>query len=199
MLVGRNFVARLGEKESKLCLLVGVRWQSAGGLKRGGSVWREISRPEKCVGVRALEGCWSAQTWWLAWARNQLAGDVCWRECAGRALVGRNLVARFWGEISQRDICVGGSAVNGCWLAQTWWLVWARNQSTGDVCWCERVWLGAWWLAWVRNQASPVLVGGRWQGDGRPKLRGSLGREIPSREVCIGGRRWQGARRSNSK
>ena len=51
----------------------------------------------------------------------------------------------------------------------------------------------------MRNQASPVLVGGRWQGDGRPKLGGSLGREIPSREVCIGGRRWQGARRSNSK
>ena len=41
--------------------------------------------------------CLVAAGWWLALARNQFAGDVCWCECVVRLLVGatRRLVARF--------------------------------------------------------------------------------------------------------
>lgn len=47
---------------------------------------------------RLLVGdCLVAAGWWLALARNQFAGDVCWCECVVRLLVGatRRLVARF--------------------------------------------------------------------------------------------------------
>ena len=77
------------------------------------------------------------RTSWLVFARNQLTGDVCWREGVEGVRVGRNLVARL-----------GDKSVNG----------------------------------------RRLLVRRRWPGAGRPKLRGSFGRE----RVKVGVR-WQGA------
>ena len=51
-----------------------VRWKGAGRPKLGGSLGREISRREMCVGVSALAGCWWAETWWLAFGEKSVNG-----------------------------------------------------------------------------------------------------------------------------